>query len=124
MSVAVGGVSSLTVDGVPLNVKGNVSIQDGADQHEVVVGLDRVHGHMVKPRAASVKATLTVPGDLDVKALQLKTNATVVVTMRSGKIFALRSAVTTGDFELNVENAELSCEFQGEGEWINTGVAV
>lgn len=116
MSIAVGGVDACTIDGDPVNVKGNVSWQLGTEMREVEAGLDGSLSYAVKPRPAALKMTVTIDGSTDVKALLEKVNATVVLNWRSGRISVLRGGIQTGEGETNVETTELPLEFKGNGE--------
>jgi hypothetical protein len=107
----IAGVLFLKINGVQLDVVGDVTINYGRPKREMQVGLDGPHGHKEMPQIALIKAKCRDRAGLDLNQILIGDNATVVVEMANGKAAVLRGGVFTGDGTLTAEDATF------EGEW-------
>lgn len=115
----VGGTLFVTVDGKRLSVKGEFSVNPGADKREGVVGQDGVHGYKETPQIAFVEGAITVRSDTDLEALQALDGGTVLVQLGNQKDFALYEAWWAGEGTLTSGEGEMTARFEGKrGEYL------
>lgn len=81
----VGGVISITIDGVKIRCKSGAEYELGVPELTPVVGADEMHGSKETPKPASLKVTTTHVAGLDVKALLTKRDATVFMELPNGE---------------------------------------
>lgn len=117
MATGLFGVSSLTVDGEPLSVEGDLTIVDSAPMVEAEAD---VHGNVYlkeKGKPGKISGNLFVNDPGAIATLRAKRNATVVARCRNGVTFILRQASAVGDWSFNMGDGKVAAEFIGRGEW-------
>lgn len=81
----VGGVISISVDGVKIRCKSGAEYTLGVPEITPVVGMDEKHGDRETPQAPMLRVTTTDASDVDIKALLTKRDATVFMELPNGK---------------------------------------
>jgi hypothetical protein len=115
----IAGTCSIHVDGISYDLRGDLTVSLGGEEGETIVGLDGVHGIMVKPRASFVEATFTDSAGLDIEVLESLDDVTVVVSLVNGKTGILRNATQIKAIELGVDDGKMTVRFEGpKGEWM------
>jgi hypothetical protein len=109
----IAGVLFLKVNGTQFDVVGDVTYNLGRAKREALVGLDGMHGHKEMPQIAFLKAKIRDRAGLDMSALLLQTDATVVAELANGKGVVLRGGVFTGEGTINAEDATIDAEWSG-----------
>ena len=109
----VGGTAYVKVDGVQLQLRGNLTTNIGDKERETVVGQDGVHGFTEKPMAPFIECEITDHRDLDIPALGEITDATVTAEMATGKVYVLRNAWSLKAPDLNAAEGSMTIRFEG-----------
>lgn len=107
------GLRALIIDGVRVDVRGNVEYSLGGEMRTGVAGLDGVHGYSVEHQVPYFNATISDRGDLKVKDLRLLRDVTIIAQLENGKAVALRQAFAAGEFQQNPQTGEITARFEG-----------
>lgn len=111
----VGGSCELKVDGVIYNTIGSLTIETGGRSSEPKMSRGKVVGYKVTDaNPGKVSGTIVDTNELDIVDLQQKKNATVTVKKPNGKTVVLRNACFSIVSSENMEEGEVSFEFQGD----------
>lgn len=111
----VGGSCELKVDGVIYNTIGSLTIETGGRSSEPKMSRGKVVGYKVTDaNPGKISGTIVDTNELDVVDLQQKKNATVTVKKPNGKTVVLRNACFSIVSSENMEEGEVSFEFQGD----------
>ena len=114
------GLIQVQINGEIQDAKGNWSYNLGRPAREALIGADRVHGFKETPQVAFIEGEITDRGSLDLGALAQLQDATVTLTMTTGKMFVLSEAWFAGDGTANTEEANIAVRFEGaSGEEIS-----
>jgi hypothetical protein len=108
-----GGIIGVWVENVQVPVRGNVSINEGLELRESVVGADGYHGITTKAQAASVEfeySDLPLP-ELD--ELPKMTNVRVLVRYRNGRNATFNRMNAVGESLRETEEGKRSIRFEG-----------
>ena len=110
------GLKYLKINGIELDVKGNVGIHLGKDQLEEIVGSDKFHGFKVTPKAAMIELEITDSKELSLDWLSNLKDGTVVIGLRNGKLYSLSNACSTNPDggKLETEEGKISVKFVGK----------
>jgi len=110
----VGGSCELKVDGVIYNTIGSLTIETGGRSSEPKMSRGKVVGYKVTDaNPGKISGTIVDTNELDIVELQQKKNATVTVKKPNGKTVVLRNAAFSIVSSENMEEGEVSFEFQG-----------
>ena len=109
----VGGMIEVQADGEIFNAKGNWTVNLGRPKRDEMLGADRLHGYTEKPQVPFIEGEITDRGDLDLDALVTMRNATVTVTLGTGKVFALKDATFAGEGSLGTEEGAIPVRWIG-----------
>jgi hypothetical protein len=111
----VGGSCELKVDGVIYNTIGSLTIETGGRSSEPKMSRGKVVGYKVTDaNPGKISGTIVDTNELDIVDLQQKKNATVTVKKPNGKTVVLRNACFSIVSSENMEEGEVSFEFQGD----------
>jgi Phage tail tube protein len=108
-----GGVLSLNLDGVRLDIKGSWTYNLGKRRREAVVGADAVHGFKETPQTPYMEGEISDRADLDVAALFDVVDATVTLQLVNGKTIVLRNGWFAGEGTVGTEEGNVACRFEG-----------
>ncbi|MGS0648029.1 phage tail tube protein [Komagataeibacter melomenusus] len=112
-----GGIATLTINGIPFNVVGEAQWQASGDVNETAKGQTAVEGFTAMPGEGFIQATLRDRRDFAVSSLQGASGLTVVLVNANGKVITAndawhteRIAVNTqeGTFEFHVDSATVT----------------
>lgn len=109
------GLIQVQINGVIYDAKGHYSYNLGLPKRTAIVGADRVHGFREEPQVAMIEGEITDRGNLDVAALVSTQDATVTLTLASGKMVTLHDAWFAGDGNVSTEEAQITVRFEGPG---------
>ncbi|GCD53036.1 phage tail tube protein [Acetobacter pasteurianus] len=108
------GVASLTINGVPFNVVGELQWQPSGNQNETLKGQTTVEGFSSMPNQGFIQATLRDRRDMKISDLQGGSGFDVVATLANGKII---TCVNGWQVEvINVNTQEGTFEFRVESD--------
>ncbi len=109
----VGGLIEIKLNGLLYKAKGSFTYNLGFPKREAVIGSDAegVHGYKEMPQAPSLEGAFTDSVDVDLKALMLAKDATLVLSLANGKVIVFRDAVYTGDGNVTTEEGEIEIMF-------------
>jgi len=111
----VGGSCELKVDGVIYNTIGSLTIETGGQNREPKMSCGKVVGYKVTDaNPGKISGTIVDTNELDIVELQQKKKATVTVKKPNGKTVVLRNAAFSIVSSENMEEGEVSFEFQGD----------
>ena len=114
------GLIQVQINGEIQDAKGNWTYNLGRPMREALIGADRVHGFKETPQVAFIEGEITDRGSLDLAALAQMQDATVTLTMQTGKMFVLSEAWFAGEGTANTEEANIAVRFEGaSGEEIS-----
>lgn len=108
----VGGVGSVSVDGVQVLARGNVTYRIGGRTRETVNGLDGTHGFTETGQAWRVAFDASTVRDTDLKRIKEADEATVLLELLNGKQVKLFDAWFVGDLEANAGDGQASLAFE------------
>ncbi|CAM2760909.1 phage tail protein [Komagataeibacter xylinus] len=112
-----GGLATLTINGIPFNVVGEAQWQASGDVNETAKGQTMVEGFTVMPGEGFIQATLRDRRDFAVSSLQGASGLTVVLVNANGKVITADDAWHTeritvntqeGTFEFHVDSATVT----------------
>jgi len=107
------GLIQVQVNGEIFDAKGAWSYNLGRPLREAIIGADRVHGFRETPQVCFIEGEITDRGALNVAALAVIEDATVTLTLASGKVVVLREAWFAGDGTVSTEEANITVRFEG-----------
>lgn len=107
------GIASLTIDGVPYLVAGDLKYQVSGRKRETLDGQDKIHGYSEKPRAGKISLSLRDRGDLSVAAVQAMTGVTIVAELANGKTIVGSNMWSVEDQEVDTTEAKFDAVFEG-----------
>ena len=111
----VGGSCELKVDGVIYNTIGSITIETGGQNREPKMSRGKVVGYKVTDaNPGKISGTIVDTNELDIVELQQKKGSTVTVKKPNGKTVVLRNAAFSIVSSGNMEEGEVSFEFQGD----------
>lgn len=113
MSNLIAGVLEVKIDGEIQNAKGNFTYNLGKHKRDAVVGPDRVHGFKAMPQIPFIEGELTDRSDLNVEKLLDLENSTVTLSLANGKVIVLKEAWFAGEGNVQTEEANIACRFEG-----------
>lgn len=113
MATKIGGRAFIYINGVQYPVKGDVVIMSGTTTRTSVVGVDSYHGVSETPAAAWAEFTFSDFPGIDIAAVQDLTDATINITLDSGKQAVLRNAAQVNAIELNQAEGSYTARFEG-----------
>lgn len=105
------GLIRMTINALPYDVKGSVTIRPSNKSREAIEGLDGYHGTKVVPKAPGASGTLTDSGTLQIKELQEIVDGEVFFELANGKSYMLTEATYLDQAELDVAEGEIGFVF-------------
>jgi len=109
----VGGIINLKVDGQLFKAKGAFTYNLGSARREGVVGADVVHGFKETPQIPYIEGEITDDLNLDLKALQAITDATITLELAVGKVIVLRNGWYAAEGNVQTEEGNIQVRFEG-----------
>src|SRR6185436_4813237 len=106
MAKRVGGLLSVSFNGVRVDAKGSFTWNLGGEKREAVVGADGVHGPKISHQVAFIEGAITVREDTDVEAIKNAIDAVVVLELAQGRAVSLTDAWFAGDGNVTTEEGE------------------
>lgn len=113
MSQRRAGLIQVQINGEVYDAKGNWTYNLGKPKREAIVGADGIHGFKETPQVAFIEGEITDRGNLDLAGLAEIEDATITLTLGSGKVVALADAWFAGDGTGNTEEANVAVRFEG-----------
>ena len=113
MAERIGGIIRLQIDGEVYRIAGVWTRNLGVPMREELIGSEEVHGFKETARAPFLEGAMRDSGDLDLRALQSITGATVTMEMPNGKLFVLYDAFYSGEGNISSEEGEITARFVG-----------
>ena len=111
----VGGSCEFKVDGVIYNTIGSITIETGGQNREPKMSRGKVVGYkLTDANPGKISGTIVDTNELDIVELQQKKKVTVTVKKPNGKTVVLRNAAFSIVSSENMEEGEVSFEFQGD----------
>ncbi len=111
----VGGVHTLKVNGVQLNLKGDPTVVLGGETSTLIMGKDgNPHGYVKSVGKGTITVTITDTSSLDLIDLGKMRNGTVELTKPNGKKVILNAACCSGELSYNGAEGEVSVTFEGK----------
>lgn len=110
----IAGTASVVVDGVTIMVAGKFKYRPSKVKRETLTGMDRVHGYKETPVPGMISLDVRDSGGTTVKDFNDMTNVTVVATLANGKIIIGSELWTTGEQEVESEDAIFNVTFEGD----------
>lgn len=110
-----GGIIQVQVNGEVFQAKGSWSYNLGRPMREAIVGADGIHGYKETPQVAFIEGEITDLGTLDLAVLVSMTDATVTLTLATGKMVVLRDSWYAGEGTANTEEGNIAVRFEGLG---------
>lgn len=109
------GVEALWVNGERFAVKEGASFNPGTLMREGIVGADAVHGYTEKPQQPYIEVPITRTQGTQVRRLveSLNGEATITLRMRNGDQAVLSNAWAAGDWNINVDDGQITARFEG-----------
>jgi Phage tail tube protein len=113
MTDRIAGVGSLTVDGVQIATRANLTVSPDPVEREMLAGQDRVHGYREMPRVPYIETDSSLQVDFPIESLILMINVTVIADLADGRIFVLREGVYKAPTEINTHDGQFKIRFEG-----------
>ena len=107
------GILQFQIDGEVYRAKGNFTYGTGGEQRESVMGADTMHGVKVTRVPGFIEGEVTDSAELSLFDLKHVKDATITLTLESGKVFVLPEATQVGDANANTEEGNISVRFEG-----------
>lgn len=108
----VGGVGSVSVDGVQVLARGNVTYRIGGRTRETVNGLDGTHGYTETGQSWRIAFDASTLRDTDLAKIKEADEVTVLLELLNGKQVKLFDAWYVGDLEANAGDGQAPCAFE------------
>ncbi len=115
MSQRRAGLIQVQVNGEIHDAKGTWTYNLGRPKRDAIIGADGIHGFKEIPQVAFIEGEVTDRGDLDVAALATIENATITLTLASGKVVVLREAWFSSEGNVSTDEANIAVRFEGAG---------
>lgn len=109
----IAGLLEFKTNGEIQNAKGNFTYNLGKVKRDAIVGPDRVHGYKALPQIPFMEGEITDRPDLNLEELLDTDDATLTLTLANGKIIVLKEAWFAGDGNVQTEEANIACRFEG-----------
>lgn len=109
----VAGVMTIQANGIVLNAVGSFTYNLGQPKREYLVGPDRAHGYKEIPQIGSIEGEIRDSQDIVITDILNLVDATVTLTIASGKTIMCSNAAYCADG--NGETEEGNIEFKVEG---------
>ena len=106
------GIATLSGDGAPFMLSGDLAYGVSSISRETLVGQDRVHGYSEKPHPGFISGTIRDSGGLSVAALNAMTNVTVVCELANGKTIVGRNMWTVDAQEVKTPDAAIDIRWE------------
>lgn len=107
----IGGTIYVRIGGEQQWASGDWEYTLGLRKREPVMLTDRLAGYTETPRPATLKGTIIDHDELDVRALQSLTDATITLDLANGKSVVFSQATETSDGTIKANSGEISVEF-------------
>ena len=107
------GLASVTIDGIPYMLQGDLLWSPLQIERETLVGMDGVHGYKETPRTGFMEFTLRDADNIIVGSFDGMTNSTVVAQLANGKLVIGRNMWTVEHREVNSVDATFKARLEG-----------
>jgi hypothetical protein len=109
-----GGISSVTIDGVQYLTIGDIEYSASTVKRETLSGVDAVHGYSEMPVAGFISMNLRDAGDLTVADFNAMTSSNVQATLANGKGVLVSGGWTTDVQEIATETGSFKVRFDSD----------
>jgi Phage tail tube protein len=111
----IAGIGTLTVDGVQLALRANLTVSPDPVEREGIAGQDRVHGYREMPRVPFMEAEISLQQVQVVTDLvnNVVGDSTVVAMLADGRTFQLNQAWYRGATEIASQEGQYRARFEG-----------
>ncbi len=116
MSEPRAGLASLTINGVNVDVAGDLKCDPTNLKREMLIGQSGVQGHKVMPKTGSIAAKVRDSVNLRVRDFQDMTSVTVVAVLANGKTYSGSALTQTAEIDTDAMEATFDIKFEGEVE--------
>ena len=108
-----GGIIYLTINGEKYDAKGNFEYNLGRNMREAIVGSDGIHDYKETPQVAFIAGEITDRNELDLNALVIAKDVSVMLELANGKIISLANAWFASEGTGNSEEGNIAVRFEG-----------
>ena len=111
----IAGIGILTVDGIQMALRANMTVSPDSVEREGIAGQDRVQGYRELPRVPYIEAELSLQQSQVITdlALQIVGDSTVVSLLADGRTFQLNQAWYRGATEIASQEGQYRVRFEG-----------
>jgi hypothetical protein len=111
----IAGIGTLTVDGVQMALRANMTVSPDMVVREGIAGQDRIHGYRELPRVPYIEAELSLQQFQNVTdlAINIVGDSTVVALMADGRTYQLNGAWYKGETEIQSQEGQYRVRFEG-----------
>ncbi len=111
----IAGIGTLTIDGVQMALRANMTVSPDMVEREGIAGQDRVHGYRELPRVPFIEAELSLQQVQAVTdlAAQIVGDSTVVALLADGRTFQLNQSWYRGATEIATQEGQYRARFEG-----------
>ena len=111
------GAASLTLNGVPWDVVGDLAYMPSGYDNETLKGQTRVEGRAIMPAAGYISATLRDQASIALSSLKGAANITAVGVLANGKVITCSNGWVTelgelktqeGTFDIHIESGDVT----------------
>ena len=113
MGERIGGVLTLTIDGVQYPVRGSLKVSPSSVKRDGVAGQDAVHGYTETPVVPGIEGEISTKNVVSLKDLEAITNSTVQADLANGRSYVLQQAWTEAAFEIDSAEGKFGLKLQG-----------
>jgi hypothetical protein len=107
------GIATMSIDGDPWDVVGDLAWQTTKVQRETLKGQTAVEGFSEMPMQGMISARLRDRPDETVQSLNFKTNSTIVVIQANGKTIQGYNMWSVEVGEVNTQEGTFTIKFEG-----------
>ena len=113
MAIRFAGVAFVKVDGQQIPLQGNLTVSPNTLEREMIAGQDGIHGFREMPRVPWIQLDLSTLPEVELEALELQTNVTVVAQLANNKQYSLGQATCRGGIEVNARDGRATVRWEG-----------
>jgi hypothetical protein len=107
------GIASATIDGVTVDVVGDLNYSTSSTTRETVAGQSSVQGYKEMPKAGHIAFTMRAGSGFSITELNNLSLATVVVILNRGVSVSGAGMWQVGDLEEATEEGTIAVRFEG-----------
>lgn len=107
------GTAFVSVNGEQFALRGNLTVSPSPVERTMVAGQDGVHGFQELPRVPYIEGDFSTLHALDLEAVLLQTDVTVIAQNANRWEYVLHNAVVKGGFEINARDGQTRIRWEG-----------